>query len=66
MYLPCYHLNELIPELLAHATVNREVQRAGQAGEGIDGEHNVVSQLVIHPFLLQINLGKIFLYSFVI
>ena len=41
-----------MPELFAHAAVYWEVDLAGQAVEGVDGEHKVVGQLVINPVLL--------------
>ena len=41
-----------MPELFAHAAVDQEVDRAGEAHEGVDGENDVVGQLVIHPVLL--------------
>ena len=51
--VPCHNLDEFIPELFAHAAVYREVDWAGQASEGVDGQHNVVGQIVINPIILQ-------------
>ena len=51
--VPCHNLDEFIPELFAHPAVYREVDWAGQASEGVDGQHNVICQLVINPLLLK-------------
>ena len=51
-FLPCYYLGDLVPELLPHAAVYQEVDRAGETHEGVDGQHNVVCQLIIHPIRL--------------
>ena len=50
--LPCYYLGDLVPELLPHAAVYQEVDRAGETHEGVDGQHNVVCQLIIPPIRL--------------
>ena len=41
-------LGELLPELAAHAAVHGQVERAGEAHEGVDGH------IVIHPVPLLI------------
>ena len=40
---------ELVSELLAHAAVDGEVERAGETHEGVDDENDIVGSLVIHP-----------------
>ena len=47
-------LGELLPELAAHAAVYGEVERAGEAHEGVDGEDDEVGHIVIHPVPLLI------------
>ena len=42
-------LGELLPELAAHAAVHGEVERAGEAHEGVDGQDDEVGHIVIHP-----------------
>ena len=42
-------LCELLPELAAHAAVHGEVERAGETHEGVDGQHDEVGHIVIHP-----------------
>ena len=49
---PGHELGELVSELLAHAAVDCEVDGAGETHEGVDGQHDVVCQIVVHPVLL--------------
>ena len=47
------HPFERLPEDLAHAAVDDEVERAGETHEGVDDENNVVSDVIVQQ--LQIN-----------
>ena len=44
-----HDLGELLAELAAHAAVDGQVERAGEAHEGVDDQDDEVSRLVIHP-----------------
>ena len=38
---------ESFPELLAHLTIDSEVERAGKTGDGVDKQDNVASYLIV-------------------
>ena len=44
-----HDLGELLPELVAHAAVDGQVERAGEAHEGVDDQDDEVGHIVIHP-----------------
>ena len=41
------HRGESLPEHLAHAAVDDEVERAGETHEGVDDENDVVSNVIV-------------------
>ena len=42
-------LGELLPELVTHAAVHGQVERAGETHEAVDDQDNEVSHIIIHP-----------------
>ena len=47
-----HHRGEGLPEHLAHAAVDDEVERTGQAHEGVDDENDLVGDLVVQERLV--------------
>ena len=42
-------LGQLLPELVTHAAVHSQVERAGETHEAVDDQDNEVSHIIIHP-----------------
>ena len=52
------HPFERLPEDLAHATVDDEVERAGETHEGVDDENNVVSDFIVQQIKINATAGE--------